>query len=83
MMSIALLVALLAADAVAVTPPPSGKPACQNPGVQQVDAKAKAPGIHPLGDEPPAKHVMTVMRTFDGCVRPVVVRENIGTPRRR
>jgi hypothetical protein len=32
----------------------------------------------PLSDMPPAKQILTVIRTVDGCDVPVIVRENIG-----
>jgi hypothetical protein len=77
-----LLLALFATPAIAATPPASpGKPACQNPTATLVDGKAPRAGVHPLGHEPAAKQVLTVMRSVDGCVKPVVVRERIGRPR--
>ena len=32
----------------------------------------------PLSEMPPAKQILTVIRTIDGCDVPVIVRENIG-----
>ncbi len=39
------------------------------------------PGARRLDLLPPAQHVLTVFRTVDGCLAPVVVRSNIGADR--
>jgi len=80
-----LLLALVAAPAAAADRPltESSKPVCQNPTATLVDGKAPRAGVHPLNQEPAAKQVLTVMRTVDGCAKPVVVREEIGRPRSR
>ena len=80
-----LLLAVLAAPVAAADRPlaDSTKPVCQNPTATLVDGKAPRAGVHTLNQEPPAKQVLTVMRTVDGCVKPVVVREMVGRPRSR
>ena len=84
-MRLVLLLAALAAPAAAADRAPiaSSKPACQNPTTTLVDGKAPRAGVHPLDQEPPAKQVLTVMRTINGCVKPVIVREDVGQPRSR
>ena len=83
-MRVVLLLALLTTPAVAAERPASpGKPLCRNPAARFVDGKAPRAGVHPLGQEPPAKQVLTVMRRVDGCVKPVVVREQVGPQRSR
>jgi hypothetical protein len=73
----AMLLLIAAAPASQNAPNPA-KPICQNAGLlNATDPKPKA-GIHPLGEEPPARQVIAVLKTVDGCSRPVVVRENIG-----
>jgi len=82
-MRVVLLLVLAATPVTArETPPPNG-PACKNPGTELVTDKTPRGGVHPLDQEPPAKQVLTVMRSVDGCVKPVIVREDLGQPRSR
>jgi hypothetical protein len=70
LIALAPLLTVAAADAPA--PPPAG-PACQNAAPQRT---AGAPlRAHPLGREPAARAVLTVLRTADGCQRPVYANE--------
>ena len=84
-MRVVLLLALVATPAVAADRPgvSPAKPVCQNPTASHVEGKMPRASVHPLGQEPAAKQVLTVMRTVDGCVKPVVVRDDIGQPRSR
>ncbi len=67
----ALLPAIAAAQpATKSTKPPKAK--CEAPGVRQVDG-VQRPGLHKLGDLPPAKPIYTVLREIDGCPKPVSV----------
>jgi hypothetical protein len=81
------IVAILALATIAAAPAPKpaalpqAKPICQN--MNRSYADTQAPLIaHPLTAEPPAKLILGVLRTVDGCTRPVVVREDVGAPRR-
>jgi hypothetical protein len=63
-------------------PARTAKAVCQPGGVTQAQdgvlrdtRKAQA---RRLGDLPPAKQQLAVIRTLDGCSVPTVVRENIG-----
>ncbi|MBW6524582.1 hypothetical protein KZ810_13830 [Sphingomonas sp. RHCKR47] len=77
-MSLLLLVALASA---APTRAPDAKPLCQDTQTRLIAAKRKS-GIHPLGQEPNADAVLTVLRSENGCSRPVKVREDIGARKR-
>lgn len=84
-MLFAALVAL--SPAFAVVPPSAtaqARPICHNPGIVTARAANTTGTIRPLGDEPPAQHILAVVRTdfADGCVKPVVVNAQIGTPKR-
>jgi hypothetical protein len=76
----------LAAIAAAPAPKPSApavtKPVCQNVGMSFADRQPQRLTVHPLTAEPPAKLILGVLRTVDGCSRPVVIREDVGAPRR-
>jgi len=82
------IVAILALAAIAAAPvpkpaaPAAAKPVCQNADLSVTDGRAAVPAVHPLTAEPPAKLILGVLRTVDGCSRPVVVREDVGAPRR-
>ncbi len=81
-------VAILALAAVAAAPAPkpagspAAKPICQNARMSYTGEQAARPTVHPLTAEPPAALILGVLRTIDGCSRPVVVREDVGAPRR-
>ncbi len=53
------------------------KPACNDHRVTTVKS-SKAIGARPLGQEPDAQHIAAVVRTLDGCSRPIVLTENVG-----
>ena len=56
-----------------------GKPICRNPEVLTARKDTTGGGIHPLGGEPPARHIRAVLRTdFDGCVKPVTIKARVG-----
>ena len=82
------IVAILALAAIAAAPAPkpaakaAAKPVCQNGGMSFADGQPARLTVHPLTAEPPAKLILGVLRTVDGCSRPVVVREDVGAPRR-
>jgi len=82
-MRIVVILALPVMMAAAPAPDPapeSGnvKPVCQNSAVQKVEQRKTPVGSHRLTAEPPAKQVLTVLRTVDGCSTPVVIREDVG-----
>ena len=82
------IVAILALAAIAAAPAPKpaaspvAKPICQNASMSYTGEPAARPTVHPLTSEPPAKLILGVLRTVDGCSRPVVIREDVGAPRR-
>ena len=76
------LAAIAAAPAPKPTASPQAKPVCQNMNQSYADAQAARPTVHPLTAEPPAKLILGVLRTIDGCTQPVVIREDVGAPRR-
>jgi hypothetical protein len=74
MRRLSLLLALL--PTLAAAQPTKPKPplaTCERPSARQVSGAVK-PGLHKLGDLPPAKPIYTVVREFDGCPTPVSVR---------
>lgn len=81
-------VVILALAAIAAAPAPKpaaspvAKPVCQKMGMSYANDPASRPSVHPLTAEPPANQILTVLRTVDGCTRPVVIREDVGAPRR-
>lgn len=77
-MSLLLLVALAGA-APATTP--NAKSVCQDAQTRVIAGK-RAGGVHPIAQEPNADAVLTVLRSENGCSRPVKVREDIGARRR-
>ncbi|WP_019516422.1 hypothetical protein [Sphingomonas sp. Mn802worker] len=78
-MSLLLLAALAAAAAPAETP--DAQPVCQDKHARLV-ASTRRGTIHPLAQEPNADAVLTVLRSENGCSRPVKVREDIGARQR-
>lgn len=50
----------------------SSKAKCEAPAAREV-AGAFQPGIHKLGEMPPAQPIYTVLREIDGCPKPVSV----------
>lgn len=90
-MRLLLLLPLLALGASATAQPFSpddrsavpgvaGMPMCQDSGITRVDETGGA-AMRKLGELPPANHILTVLRTENGCIKPVIVRQGIGAPR--
>lgn len=76
-----MLIEAFALLAAVATPPPA-RPVCQEAGPRPADrAAASRARPHTLAEEPPANHVLGVLRREDGCSRPVVVRREIGRRR--
>jgi hypothetical protein len=82
------ILAMLGLAAIAAAPAPERpdatavKPVCQTVSVQRTELGKAQPGAHKLTAEPPARQILGVLRTVDGCARPVVIREDVGAPRR-
>jgi hypothetical protein len=82
------ILAMVGLMAIAAAPAPGKpdatavKPVCQNVSVQRTELGRTQPGAHKLTAEPPAKQILGVLRTVDGCTQPVVIREEVGAPRR-
>lgn len=74
-----LLVLALSAGAVA-TPPAPARPICLTSRIEQAEAR-QAPRIARLGEMPPAKHIAAVLRTVDGCQKPLVISDEVGIVR--
>jgi len=74
---------LLAAAPAGHQAPKPAKPMCQSSAMLNVNDPKPARAIHPLGEEPPARAVRTVLRTVDSCSRPLVIRDDIGATMRR
>lgn len=54
------------------------EPVCENVLVLSAARRQDRSGIRPLGKEPSARHILAVVRTVDGCTRPVVVNAEVG-----
>ena len=52
---------------------------CQNTTAHQAAAADRTARFRRLGDLPPANEVLAVLRTEDGCSKPVIVRYGIGS----
>lgn len=78
-----VLLPLTAAPALAHDEPPARGPAkanagvCENSTIHQADRNAPV-RAHPLGEEPGARQEIAVLRSIDGCIKPIVVREDVG-----
>lgn len=75
-MRLLAIVPVLMAVPIAASPVTPAKPICQNTAMQTVQGEHRA-GVHPLNQEPPARAVRTVLRTIDGCSKPVLVSERL------
>lgn len=68
---------LLAAPAVVQAPPPPRAHSCMPQGVTYARNGLPATRPRTLGDEPPARHYLAVVRHVGGCPEPAVVRSGI------
>lgn len=75
-MSVLIILAALS-SAPAAPARTVAKPICQDDRMRSVEVR-RSTGPHKLSEEPNADAVLTVLRTVDGCSRPVKVRENLG-----
>lgn len=71
----------LALSAATTTVPLPAKPICQVSRIERAEAQ-QPPRIARLGEMPPAKHIIAVLRTVDGCETPIVVSDQVGANRR-
>lgn len=62
--------------------PAAARPICQSTAAKAA-ADAKPLRAHPMTEEPNAREILTVLRTIDGCSRPVVIRDDVGAEPRR
>jgi hypothetical protein len=51
---------------------------CMNRGVDYATAQPDSGGFRRLDQLPPANEILTVLRSVDGCEKPVIVRYNVG-----
>lgn len=75
-----LLAAVLPLAIAAAPPPPAADmgAGCTNHGVDLATTPPRPGGVQRLDRLPPAKEILTVIHSIDGCQKPVVVRDNIG-----
>ena len=73
-----ILFFLAAAPAVVQTPPPPRARSCIAPGLTYARKGRRAAPPQKLGDEPPAREYLAVVRHVGGCPEPAVVRSGIG-----
>ena len=71
-------IVLLTLAAAAATAPLSPT-RCDRPTSQRVDTPVSA-NVRPLGEMPPARQILGVLRILDRCPTPIVVREQVGQP---
>ena len=82
MRTLILGLALLSTPAFADVAPPPRFAHCTVDDRVMAAARAGQDGFRRLDRLPPAAEYLTVFRTVDRCPAPVVVRYDIGTPRR-
>lgn len=85
-MRISILMTALALPALAMAaqsdPSPDAEPICRDPKVHRAD-QSKAPlRAEPLDRQPLGNQEKAVMYREDGCLKPIMVRENVGTEQR-
>ena len=73
---------LLALAAAAAPAPTIRTQPCRRAAAEPVAARPSSP-VRRLGDMPPARQVLGVYRSIDGCPTPVVVRDEVGANGRR
>ena len=78
-LSVAMMIMLGAGTAAAQTVAVDHREKCARPASTKVDGVKPKSGVHKLGEEPPAKQYLTVLRTLDGCPAPIVLRTEIGS----
>jgi hypothetical protein len=77
-----LIAALLPAATVAAAPPsahPDTSPHCSRigDGLHTAEAQRRSGGFHRLDQLPSANEYLTVLRSEDGCQKPVIVRYDV------
>ncbi len=77
-MPVLAVIALSAAVVMPAAPVQSGKAVCQTAPSLLAARPREAVRMKRLGEMPPAKLYRAVLRTEGGCVKPVIIRENIG-----
>jgi hypothetical protein len=75
---LSLILISLAAPAVVQSPPPPRAHSCIPSGVTYAKHGRGATQPRNLGEEPPARHYLAVVRHVGGCPEPAVVRSGIG-----
>ncbi|WNO54580.1 hypothetical protein [Stakelama saccharophila] len=75
-----LLAALAVSQSTAV---PAGgsaaaRPMCQTADVKEVTEPSTALHVKPLEEEPKTRQEIAVLRFENGCIDPVIVREDVG-----
>lgn len=80
-MRILILSAALLATGPAIardnTPPPPGKRLCHEHAILAADRGNKM-GIRPLGEQGDVRQLRAVVRTVDGCSKPMLVNDRVG-----
>jgi hypothetical protein len=77
-----LMIALTLSAVTSVTlPPQPARPICPASRIERADARLR-PHISRLGDMPPAKHLLAVLHTENGCEKPLVVHAEVGAKSR-
>jgi hypothetical protein len=72
------ILVFLAAPAVLQTPPPPRAHSCMPQGITYARKGRRGSRPQKLGDEPPARQYLAVVRHVGGCPEPAVVRSGIG-----
>jgi hypothetical protein len=81
------ILGLAAANGAVPAQPPAADPrslsvapVCRTVSAHPAGAVAKTPvpAPHALGQEPPADEIAAMLYTEGGCIKPVVVREDVG-----
>ncbi len=77
-----LTMPLMALAQSAPTPAPQAAEKCRTAQVRGADNPMPARRLEPLGRQPLADQEKAVMYREGGCLKPVIVREDVGTEQR-
>jgi hypothetical protein len=77
-LAFAVILLPFAASATAPHPDPGVGKGCFNRGPELAVGQPDPGGFRRLDQLPPANEFLTVIRMEDGCMKPVIVRYNIG-----
>jgi hypothetical protein len=82
MLPLALVLSAAVVSAAAPTMPVHATPICPLSQIEHAGSDRLKPHIARLGEMPPARHLLAVLHTENGCEKPIVVSDQVGMNRR-